>query len=226
MRKLLQQQGNLHVKVDSLRKQLDDVQKVLDVDPNNSELRVQETKLLQDFRSASLDEEEFLKQKSKVHWLSVGDKNSKFFHNSVKCKNHRSRIEVIKDSAGVTHEGGDAPLALVHHYQNFLGFAGNTTISPSPDLFFRKLDSSKVEAMIRRVTHEEKLVMFSIDDNKAPGPDGFSSGFFKNAWIIVGKDVCLAVHDFFCTAQLLQVVNHTFLAMVPKVPTPSAINDF
>nr|GEY61344.1 RNA-directed DNA polymerase, eukaryota, reverse transcriptase zinc-binding domain protein [Tanacetum cinerariifolium] len=39
--------------------------------------------------------------------------------------------------------------------------------------------------------------MFSIGDCKASGLDGFTACFFKKAWSIVGKDVCLAVKDFF-----------------------------
>jgi len=31
--------------------------------------------------------------------------------------------------------------------------------------------------------------MFAIDKNKSSGPDGFRSGFFKDAWHIVGEDI-------------------------------------
>ena len=49
-----------------------------------------------------------------------------------------------------------------------------------------------------RITQEEiKNALFSIDDTKAPGPDGFSSLFFKRAWSIVGREVSVAVADFF-----------------------------
>jgi hypothetical protein len=41
-----------------------------------------------------------------------------------------------------------------------------------------------------------KQVLFSMDDNKAPGPDGYTSAFFKKAWNIVGADFCSAVKDF------------------------------
>ena len=48
------------------------------------------------------------------------------------------------------------------------------------------------------IIHEEiKNALFSIDDTKAPGLDGFSSLFFKRAWSIVGSEVSAAVVDFF-----------------------------
>lgn len=81
--------------------------------------------------------------------------------------------------------------------------------------------------MVRSVTNEEvKSAMFSIGDNQAPGPDGFTSSFYKNAWDIVGNDVCVAVRDFFRNGKLLQQVNHTIISFVPKVTTPSGINDY
>ena len=37
-------------------------------------------------------EEDFLKQRSKLHWLQVGDKNNKVFHNAVKIRETRNAI--------------------------------------------------------------------------------------------------------------------------------------
>ncbi|KAL2252836.1 UNVERIFIED_CONTAM: Retrovirus-related Pol polyprotein from type-1 retrotransposable element R2 [Sesamum indicum] len=48
------------------------------------------------------------------------------------------------------------------------------------------------------------------------GPDGYSSGFFKAAWPIVGHEVSSAVLDFFNTGRLLKQINTTLLALIPK----------
>lgn len=42
-----------------------------------------------------------------------------------------------------------------------------------------------------------KRAMFSINGNKALGPDGFTSQFFKDASEIIGEDVCKDVKSFF-----------------------------
>ncbi|GKE95027.1 protein LAZ1 [Tanacetum coccineum] len=68
--------------------------------------------------------------------------------------------------------------------------------------------------------------MFDIGDDQAPGPDGFTSALFKKGWSIVGDDVCNAVRDFFTNGKLLKEVNHTFIALISKIPTPSRVTDY
>ena len=87
--------------------------------------------------------------------------------------------------------------------------------------------SNHVDILNSRVTHEEiKNALFSIDDSKAPGPEGFSSLFFKRAWSIVGNEVCDAVEDFFSNGCILREINCTIIALVPKVPNPSSMHDY
>lgn len=45
-------------------------------------------------------EEEFWKQRSCLMWLSLGDKNTTFFHASSKGRKARNRISVLEDSSG------------------------------------------------------------------------------------------------------------------------------
>jgi hypothetical protein len=44
--------------------------------------------------------------------------------------------------------------------------------------------------------------LFSIPDNKSPGPDGYNAYFFKHCWSIIGPDFLAAVRYFF-TANCL-----------------------
>ncbi|GJT36297.1 polypyrimidine tract-binding protein homolog 2 isoform X1 [Tanacetum coccineum] len=119
--KLLQDHGNLHDRVNKLRVELDTVQKALDLNPNDVNFRDEEAVYVQAFVEAKLDEERFLKQKAKIEWLDVGDSNSTYFHKSIKCRNHRSRVDTILNSANVEVTGTDVANAFVSHYENFLG---------------------------------------------------------------------------------------------------------
>ncbi|GJW00222.1 ribonuclease H-like domain-containing protein, partial [Tanacetum coccineum] len=46
------------------------------------------------------------------------------------------------------------------------------------------------------------------------------------AWDIVGNDVMLVVRKFFINGKLLKELNHTIIALIPKVSSPARVNDF
>nr|GEX06109.1 hypothetical protein [Tanacetum cinerariifolium] len=59
--------------------------------------------------------------------------------------------------------------------------------------------------------------LFSMGDDKSPGPDGYTATFFKEAWTIVGDEVANAIREFFTNGKLLKELNHTIIALIPKV---------
>ncbi|GJX12117.1 hypothetical protein Tco_0201976 [Tanacetum coccineum] len=125
----------------------------------------------------------------------------------------------------VEFEGSQVAKAFVSHYENFLGIS--TPQLEHEGLFQNKVSDMVNSNMVRTVSDLEiKAAMFDIGDDRAPGPDGFTAAFFKKAWDIVGLKVCEMIKDFFRNGQLLKEINHTFLALIPKVPTPLKINDY
>lgn len=52
-------------------------------------------------------EEGFLKQKSKVHWLGVGDGNNLYFHKSVQIRLPRYAIQEVKGPMGEIYPAKD-----------------------------------------------------------------------------------------------------------------------
>lgn len=80
--------------------------------------------------------------------------------------------------------------------------------------------------LIKPITAEEiNLAMWSINKDKAPGPDGFNSGFFQENWDLVGKDVIQAVQQFFLNRDIRQW-NATAITLVPKTSSPSTVRDY
>lgn len=64
---------------------------------------------------------------------------------------------------------------------------------------------------------EIKEAMFSTKGNKASSPDGYTAGFYKKNWIIVGKDVIEAIK--FCLRKITWTVEQTtqYLHWCPKL---------
>ncbi|GJT00726.1 RNA-directed DNA polymerase, eukaryota, reverse transcriptase zinc-binding domain protein [Tanacetum coccineum] len=157
----------------------------LDKHPYNQDLNEKEVNALKAYNEADNNEESFLFQKAKIDWIYKGDQNNQFFHKIIKSRRQINKIVSICDDAGNRLEWETDGGAIW--------------------VFSTKLNHEEAMEMIKEVTDSEiKNALFDIGDNKAPGPDGYNSTFFKKAWKIVIKDVCMAIKEFFTTGKLLE----------------------
>ncbi|GJX03846.1 protein LAZ1 [Tanacetum coccineum] len=223
----MHEQGNLHERVNRLRDELDEAQKALILTRLIMSLEMKWLFMCKPLMMPRLMEKDFLSKKAKIEWLDVGDSNSAYFHKLIKSRNQRSRIEVITNSDNVQVTGNQIQNDFVSHYNAFLGTQAACDELDSEDLFHKKVSDLANKNMTKPITNEEiKRAMFGIEDDKAPGPDGFTFVFFKKGCDVVGQDICKAVRDFFNNGKLLKEVNHTFVALIPKVTTPLKVNDY
>ncbi|GJT14599.1 hypothetical protein Tco_0861641 [Tanacetum coccineum] len=138
--------------------------------------------LCEGFNDALLMEERFLQQKDKIDWLKASDSKSAYFHKVVKGRISRSRIDVVSCSDGSQLEGDQVAVAFVAHYTYFLGQQGVLHLLDTNDLFMNKLDSNMALDMVKIVTPQEvNEAIFSMGNDKSPGPDGYTAAFFKEA---------------------------------------------
>ncbi|PWA66526.1 RNA-directed DNA polymerase, eukaryota, Reverse transcriptase zinc-binding domain protein [Artemisia annua] len=221
--------GNLFVKVVELKQQLNEIQAMIDQDPTNKELRKKGTSVLNEYNEALQDEEKLLCQKAKVDWLNEGDKNSAYFHKVLKGKLNRNRIHNICCEDGTIANGDQVGIQFEKHFENFLGTKSEAIQMGDEidSLFTKKVSEVEAMEMSRMVSEEEvKNALFDIDDNKAPGPDGYTSKFFKKAWSVIKEDFYKAVNEFFVSGKLLGQLNATLITLVPKIQTPQRVTDF
>ncbi|GJX43289.1 sodium/hydrogen exchanger 6, partial [Tanacetum coccineum] len=192
--KLLHNQGNLHDRVNKIRIELDEAQKAIDRDPSSPILHEEHAHYLLAFKEAQLDEEHFLKQKAKIKWLKAGDSNTTYFHKIMKSKCTRNMIEMVSDASNNLYDGNQVPGAFVNHYNQFLGAKGVTIPLDDQDLFTRVLDDAKANFIVHDVSNDKvKSVIFSMGNDRAPGPNGFTAAFFKKAWDVVGGDITCVI---------------------------------
>ncbi|GJV98361.1 RNA-directed DNA polymerase, eukaryota, reverse transcriptase zinc-binding domain protein [Tanacetum coccineum] len=203
MRNLNRVNGNVFDKVKVLRVELKRVQTSLDKEPDNIHLREEEYVYCKAYKEAMCDEEKVLRQKTKIQWLKDGDQNSAYFHNSLKGRIFKSRIEEVYDAQGNKYVGDTIASKFVEHFQNFLGFKDEVfPIEDLDGLFIKKLDSQCADSMVRPVLDDEiKHAMFS-------------------------SDVCAAVKEFFASSKLLGEFNANLISLVPKLKTPLKITDY
>ena len=69
-------------------------------------------------------------------------------------------------------------------------------------------------------------VIWDMESDKAPGPDGFSFHFYRVCWKVIKKDLLRMLKAFHLKAKVGGCTNSTFLALIPKEVKPSSFDRF
>ena len=75
-------------------------QHFLDEHPASVEAQQSERLLASRYMQLCKDEESYFKQRSRIQWLQLGDKNTAFFHKSLLHRQTRNRIHMLQDESG------------------------------------------------------------------------------------------------------------------------------
>ncbi|WZY68165.1 hypothetical protein YC2023_000405 [Brassica napus] len=173
-------------------------------------------------------EEDHWRQRSRLLWLRLGDRNTGFFHAVSKNRKRANAFSVIEDLNGnVVYKEDDIARAIVQYYDSlFTSVAGNRTIIVNEALQ-RKVTDEENEKLISKPSAQEiREAVFSIHADKAPGPDGFSASFFHSNWNIVGPDLITEVQKFFETGVFPPRANEINVRLIPKILNPQVVADY
>ncbi|XP_058726636.1 uncharacterized protein LOC131597999 [Vicia villosa] len=116
--------------------------------------------------------ESMLRLKSRQLWLKEGDKNSSYFHNSLKERRRRNAITVVTDQNGSVDGVADVKRVVKDHFEDF--YKEKNRSRPTPvGLDFRKLREEDRTWIERPFSEEEiKVAVWDCNGNKSAGPDG------------------------------------------------------
>ncbi|XP_026451487.1 uncharacterized protein LOC113351768 [Papaver somniferum] len=193
---------NLSEQVMEAKKEMTLVQQQVQAHPLCPVLARKEKEAVQQYAKIVIYEESMNKQKSRVQWLDLGDSNTHFFHNSLKERRSRNNILTLTSRDGVV-------------------------LVDDKEIASEFIDDTSKETLIRPITRDEIVqALASIGSGKAPGPDGFSSHFFKFCWAIIGDEFVAVVKNVFKSSKFLKEVNNTFVTLVAKNENPSGIVDY
>ncbi|GJT36604.1 hypothetical protein Tco_0927023 [Tanacetum coccineum] len=80
-----------------------------------------------------------------------------------------------------------------------------------------------VELELEVSKDEVKRVVWDCGTDKAPGPDGFTFGFYRRFWKVIENDVFDAVNHFFTYGDIPKGCNSSFIALIPKIPDANVV---
>ncbi|XP_020671980.1 uncharacterized protein LOC110091987, partial [Dendrobium catenatum] len=145
----------------------------------------------------------WISQRAKAFWLTQGEDDLGFLYAKIKSRKNRNVIKELTTPDGVLSSHDDISKALINHFQNLFN-APSPIFESSHNLPVGNLvPSHLLEGLVLPVSNDEiKKVVFEGVPSSAPGPDGFSFGFYQKTWHLSGFFLCRAIKHFFSSGQM------------------------
>ncbi|CAM8923331.1 unnamed protein product [Rhodiola kirilowii] len=160
-----------------------------------------------------------LEEKAKVSWYKDGDRNSSFFHASIKARRAQNKINLELEDGSIAEDGDVIGLRAAQYFENLFGdpsVPGDIQLTG----LVQKVISDEDNARLTITPDLEEIQnnVFSMNSSSSPGPDGFTGKFFTSCWDIIKEDLHDAVQVFFEGLQLPKIISSTNIVLIPKVP--------
>lgn len=177
---------------------------------------------------AYIAEEAFWKQRSRLLWLQLGDRNTGFFHATTKNRHRRNAFTVLENEEGlVVYKEADIAKTVVDYYSNLFTSVPRNC-SETVHLALKPVINQEENELLIAIPSatEIKEALFAINGEKAPGPDGFSASFYHTHWEDIGPDLVKEIQQAFSTGCLPPEINNTHVCLIPKITTPQRVSDY
>ncbi|KAJ6889556.1 hypothetical protein NC652_030338 [Populus alba x Populus x berolinensis] len=113
--------SNLPDRVGQAKSAWDAAQLYLDEHPLLDEAKIAERTLATEYQQLCKAEESYYKQKSRIQWLHLGDRNTAFFHKSLLHRQVRNRIHSLQDESGNTvHDPQELGKLASNYFEHLL----------------------------------------------------------------------------------------------------------
>ncbi|GKE52618.1 RNA-directed DNA polymerase, eukaryota, partial [Tanacetum coccineum] len=208
------------------KKELEGIDEIIDRGKGDEEVIGRRVDIINKIHDIENIQSMEMAQKAKVRWAIEGDENSRFFHGMLNKR--RSTLNI----RGVMADGSwiDNPIKVKQEFFNHFNkrFCHSDITGVKIQMDFPKQISEEEKQEIEcEVTNEEiKRAVWECGSDKAPGPDGFTFGFFRRFWDLIKSDVFDAVRYFFEYSEIPKGCNASFIALIPKNQNASLVKDF
>ena len=176
----------------------------------------------------NIREEIMRRQRSRIQWLAKGDSNTKFFHLKANGRCRRNRItELRRDDGTMCTDEEEIGSMATSFYKNVYDSEPTVGMEEVLSHIPKKVDDS-MNAMLTAVYTEKEVkeAQFQMYPTKAPVPDGFPAHFFQQNWGVCGDEVTKVVLRVLNGEESSEVINRTFIVLIPKVLNPTSLTQF
>ena len=117
---------------------------------------------------------------------------------------------------------------VLSYFQEIFNMDNNCALNTLVDETIPSLVTDADTHMLMRLplSSEIKDVVFSLNGDGAPGPDGFGGHFYQTFWDIVGVNVVNSVQEYFLDGRLPSNINSNMIVLIPKIPGSKSMGDY
>jgi len=210
--------GNVHALVKEAENKLAAIQELLDTHGMVEELLEQQKLAHINFEDALNKEEAFWQERAKTNWHLEGDSNTTYFHRIAKIKSKTKPITAIRVEDDIINDPEQIATIFTNHFQNLFSSNAVLQVDELVEELIPNVSSNNTNSMLTMIptTEEIKNVVFALNIDGAPGPDGFGAIFYQSFWSIICNDVCGAVTEFFTRGCFPSCFNSNTIVLIPK----------
>lgn len=219
--------GNIFQKKQRLIKRLEGINNKLMIAPNERLCNLK-NELWLEYQSIVQQEEAYWQHQAKSKWIMQGDENTHFFHQACLIRRRQNRITALLNNEDTwVYEDNELQELVVNFYNSLYASSGlNSCYFQIVTSFPQILESDLIRLSGEVSLDETKKALFSMQNLRAPDPDGYHPLFFKSQWHTVGPSVHNFVRDCFRNSNRIIEVNLTLLTLISKCNDPSGVSHF
>jgi hypothetical protein len=216
--------GHVHGELRRLKQELERQQSDPHrISPTHVEIKIKEKILELNHR-----EEIMWRQRSRILWLSSGDKNTIYFHIRASRRRRRNRITRLQKADGQVMENVQEMSDLTtSFYQELYTSEGTNNLEAVLSTVPTKVTATMNNCLIAAFSEKEvKEALFQMFPTKSPGLDGFPAQFFQRHWVLCGTQVTSIILRILRGEEDATSINDTFIVLIPKVVDPEELGQF
>lgn len=141
---------------------------------------------------------ELVQQKARLHWFKEGDRNTSFFHASLKDRAQHKAIRLRQEDGTWYTDSKQIGDRGVEYYKVIFPSGRHNVDEGIFHNFPYQVDVGSND-FLSSVPSEDEVwdVVHGLNPDTAPRSDGFTGCFYRGCWSIIKCDVIAAVQDFF-----------------------------
>ncbi|WOL08081.1 hypothetical protein Cni_G16833 [Canna indica] len=167
--------------------------------------------------------------KAKKNWIEEGDRNTKYFHNSVRIRRKKNIVEKLEIEGEWVTEGRLMVKPMANWYRTLWMLEDDIEmdIKQMADSVKRKISEEERKELINNFSGKEVWeVANGLGRGKSPGIDGYILEFYLHNWETIKDRLIAELNEFQRTAILKGGWGDTLLVMIPKKEKPRKIEEF